>query len=680
MYLKIYRKYNPESYSLDQKACLKQIKSDWKKYNNEWFIRFFEVEAPDLKKVLTLYQQLKIQNTPEIVENLISKSSGFHDLLMEHIPKDKYTEDEALKFMEMDSSGLLYSYLVSANLIEESNYEEDYSSLIANSTDLFFRDLSNIPVMSKEDTRNNIRMYQENEKKISELFDKEKKDKLQKENKRIRQKIVEGNICLIIKVAKKLSEKNNVPFMDLINQGCFGLFKAIEQFDLESGYQFSTYANIKIYRGIQRYIINNEFLIRKPVPVHEIYYKISKFQEQFYIEKGYEPSYQEIGDYLNMNPKSVEMCLQSFRDTTSLYSRPLEDSDGSFLDIIENEDAEKAEDFIAEENIRSLIARFLMFIPRARDQYIVELRYGLLDGKKRTLEELAAKFGIAMQRISQIDLLAKETIKNNKNNKATDINFLNLFIKKERGEALNALSYLVPAKLYLIHKFYGKNLDYLNKINGLELDEIYNIIREIKRKIAIPNYQSPYFKKTRNKPLIIAPFIFDGMRFEEVLGCTGEEKQILISRIKENDEWQKGMLFFGKNFDNKLSVYRIDTLEEIEQFSDNIKYWRFLLEEIRTNTLVSSMSDEELVRVKIEKPQIELKKAIIILPVKYHKILSLRLGVHDGYCYSFSTIAKICGISISTANELFEQGTKIISNLFRNKQLPEEMVFVRGRQ
>ncbi len=221
---------------------------------------------------------------------------------------------------------------------------------------------------------------------------------------RARERLIIANSRLVISVAKKYIGRG-VPFLDLIQEGNIGLIRATKKFDYRRGHKFSTYATWWIRQAVTRAIADQGRTIRVPVHMGDQINKLLRTQHQLTQKLGREPSIEELAKELGIPPKKVEYMIQVARHPLSL-EMPTDDDEKSVLgDFIKDEDAQAPDENAIQALLREHLEKLLNTLP-PREVRILQLRYGLLDGKPYTLEEVGRKMGITRERVRQIEAQA----------------------------------------------------------------------------------------------------------------------------------------------------------------------------------------------------------------------------------------------------------------------------------
>jgi RNA polymerase sigma factor, sigma-70 family len=322
------------------------------------------------------------------------------------VEKDKNKineEEELLNSFSLDGAPEPeYDDLVSEDDLTDEDLEitaENVDQFADDSVRLYLREIGKIPLLS-------------NEEEVDLAY------RIVKGEKKAKDKMVEANMRLVVSIAKRYSGRG-LDFLDLIQEGNTGLLRAVEKFDPDKGFKFSTYATWWIRQAITRAIADQARTIRIPVHMVETINKVLRATRKLTNELNREPTVEEIAKEMGMEPEKVDYVMKIKQDIASLdatVGRDGDDEDSVLGDFIEDEGRVSPEDAAAAQMLKEQIAEILSSLSE-REQKVVKLRFGIGGGRPHTLEEVGAEFSVTRERIRQIEAKALSKLRKHKDTK-----------------------------------------------------------------------------------------------------------------------------------------------------------------------------------------------------------------------------------------------------------------------
>ena len=270
-------------------------------------------------------------------------------------------------------------------------------------------------------TDDSVRMYLREIGKIPLLTGEEEfalAQRVLKGDKKAKDKMAEANMRLVVSIAKRYSGRG-LDFLDLIQEGNTGLLRAVEKFDPDKGFKFSTYATWWIRQAITRAIADQARTIRIPVHMVETINKLLRTQRRMTQEFNREPTIEELAKELEMTPEKIEYVIKIKQDITSLdagIGRDGDEEDSTLSDFVEDEDSVTPEESAATQLLKEQVREVLSSLSD-REQKIIRMRFGLDNGKNHTLEEVGQEFAVTRERIRQIEAKALIKLRKHKDSK-----------------------------------------------------------------------------------------------------------------------------------------------------------------------------------------------------------------------------------------------------------------------
>jgi RNA polymerase primary sigma factor len=292
---------------------------------------------------------------------------------------------------------------------EDVALEASTEDTVEDSVQLYLQEIGQVPLLTAEEERNLAMQISQGKAAKAQLEDEvyaDGRERLMLEQQVIRgsdarRKLIQANLRLVVSVAKKYIG-SPMPFMDLVQEGNIGLMRAVEKFDYARGNRFSTYATWWIRQAVTRSIAEQSRLIRLPVHLSEslVHLRRAIYKLEQQLER--EPTAEEIAHTMGMSLRKVKRLLQASSQPVSLEQPLNNDNEGRVSEMLADDNAETPIEIAAQNMLQEELGTALGDLPE-RERKILQMRYGLLDGQRRTLEEVGVAFGITRERTRQIE-------------------------------------------------------------------------------------------------------------------------------------------------------------------------------------------------------------------------------------------------------------------------------------
>ena len=297
---------------------------------------------------------------------------------------------------------------------------------------MYLKEIGQIPLLNQEQeqgyaiqvsngryAREQLELFRNGELELSENDQEELQDIIDRAQW-AKNKLVEANYRLVVSIAKRYVGRGLL-FLDLIQEGNMGLMRAVDKFDYEKGFKFSTYATWWIRQAITRAVADQARTIRIPVHMVETINKMIRIQRQLVQDLARDPSVEEIAEKMGITPEKVQNIQRIAKEPISLEAHVGEEEDSSLGDFISDPNALTPHEVMIQDMIKQVLDDVLETLTD-REEKVLRLRYGLFDGKNHTLEEVGREFGVTRERIRQIEAKALRKLRSpSRQNKLKEI-------------------------------------------------------------------------------------------------------------------------------------------------------------------------------------------------------------------------------------------------------------------
>ncbi|MBE5949544.1 MAG: RNA polymerase sigma factor RpoD [Lachnospiraceae bacterium] len=358
------------------------------------------------------------ENFEELLKQLVEFGKSKKGVL-ELSEINDFLKDESLTVEQLE---MIYQYLEEHKIDVLRVMNEDFveDDILLDDDDSQFDvsaeeeiDIESIDLLEGVGTEDPVRMYLKEIGTVPLLTPEEEIELAKRKaegDQYAKDRLIESNLRLVVSIAKRYTGRG-MSFLDLVQEGNLGLIKGVEKFDYEKGYKLSTYATWWIRQSVTRALADQARTIRVPVHMVETINKLSKMQRKLTLELGYEPSMTELAEALNMTEDKVIEIMQIAREPASLETPIGEEDDSNLGDFVADNNA-----VTPEGNIESVMLRehidVLLDDLKEREKQVILLRFGLLDGHPRTLEDVGREFKVTRERIRQIEAKALRKLRN----------------------------------------------------------------------------------------------------------------------------------------------------------------------------------------------------------------------------------------------------------------------------
>lgn len=363
---------------------------------------YYEIERELLNNDVDITLDDEVEDETEILSAVFADADLEED--EDDVEDEEEPDDLSLSGLEVEEEELVNIETIASNI------------KIDDPVRMYLKEIGQIPLLIQEDERKYAIMVSNGRYAKEQLEDVElgnlelpEEDILELKTsieraQYAKNKLVEANYRLVVSIAKRYVGRGLL-FLDLIQEGNMGLMRAVDKFDYEKGFKFSTYATWWIRQAITRAVADQARTIRIPVHMVETINKMIRIQRQLIQDLGREPSLEEIAQKMGITVEKVQNIQRIAKEPISLEAHVGEEEDSSLGDFISDPNALTPHEYMLQEMVKQTLDEVLETLTD-REEKVLRLRYGLFDGKNHTLEEVGREFGVTRERIRQIEAKA----------------------------------------------------------------------------------------------------------------------------------------------------------------------------------------------------------------------------------------------------------------------------------
>ena len=363
---------------------------------------YYEIERELLNNDVDITLDDEVEDETEILSAVFADDDLEED--EDDVEDEEEPDDLSLSGLEVEEEELINIETIASNI------------KIDDPVRMYLKEIGQIPLLIQEDERKYAIMVSNGRYAKEQLEDVElgnlelpEEDILELKTsieraQYAKNKLVEANYRLVVSIAKRYVGRGLL-FLDLIQEGNMGLMRAVDKFDYEKGFKFSTYATWWIRQAITRAVADQARTIRIPVHIVETINKMIRIQRQLIQDLGREPSLEEIAQKMGITVEKVQNIQRIAKEPISLEAHVGEEEDSSLGDFISDPNALTPHEYMLQEMVKQTLDEVLETLTD-REEKVLRLRYGLFDGKNHTLEEVGREFGVTRERIRQIEAKA----------------------------------------------------------------------------------------------------------------------------------------------------------------------------------------------------------------------------------------------------------------------------------